>query len=138
MESKEKPAVLIIDDDEVFRHRLGRAFISRGWEAQESDGLDRALAIVREFGPDLAIVDLRLRGESGLDIVRALRGLDSTVLILMLTGYGSIAKRLKRSNAVPIITLQSQSTWTRSSRSIAACTTRRAALRWHQCQAWHV
>ena len=95
MESKEKPAVLIIDDDEVFRHRLGRAFISRGWEAQESDGLDRALAIVREFGPDLAIVDLRLRGESGLDIVRALRGLDSTVLILMLTGYGSIATALE-------------------------------------------
>jgi ActR/RegA family two-component response regulator len=48
--------------------------------------------------------------ESGLDIVRLLRGLDATLFILMLTGYGSIAPRLKRSNAAPIITLRSQ--WT--------------------------
>jgi len=35
MESKEKPADLFVDDDE-FRQRLGRTFISRGWEARES------------------------------------------------------------------------------------------------------
>jgi two-component system response regulator RegA len=34
-------------------------------------------------------------GESGLDIVRALRGLDSTITIIMLTGYGSIATALE-------------------------------------------
>lgn len=95
MESKERPAVLIIDDDEVFRRRLSRAFISRGWEAQESESLDHALAIAREFGPDLAVVDLRLRGESGLDLVRSLRHLDATVFILMLTGYGSISTALE-------------------------------------------
>jgi two-component system response regulator RegA len=95
MANRDNQAALIIDDDEVFRQRLCRAFRLRGWEAYEAGNADLALAAAREFGPDLAVVDLRLANESGLDIVRALRGLDSTISIIMLTGYGSIATALE-------------------------------------------
>jgi two-component system response regulator RegA len=95
MATKEKQAALIIDDDEVFRQRLCRAFCMRGWEAHEAGNAAQALEAAREFGPDLAVVDLRLAGESGMDIVRALRGLDTTLSIVMLTGYGSIATALE-------------------------------------------
>jgi two-component system response regulator RegA len=95
MATEEKQAVLIIDDDEVFRQRLCQAFRLRGWDAYEAGDTARVLAAAQEFSPDLAVVDLRLPGESGLDIVRALRGLDVTISILMLTGYGSIATALE-------------------------------------------
>ena len=95
MATKEKQVALIIDDDEVFRQRLCRAFRLRGWDAYEAGDAALALAAAREFGPDLAVVDLRMPGESGLDIVRALRGLDATISIIMLTGYGSIATALE-------------------------------------------
>jgi two-component system response regulator RegA len=95
MTTKEKQAALIIDDDEVFRQRLCRAFRLRDWEAYEAGDAARALEAAREFGPDLAVVDLRLAGESGMDVVRALRGFDATVSIIMLTGYGSIATALE-------------------------------------------
>ena len=95
MATKEKQAALIIDDDEVFRQRLCRAFRLREWEAYEAGDAAQALEAAREFGPDLAVVDLRLAGESGMDVVRALRGLDATVSIIMLTGYGSIATALE-------------------------------------------
>jgi two-component system response regulator RegA len=95
MASKEKQTALIIDDDDVFRETLCRAFRLRGWEAYEAGTTDLALAAAREFGPDLAVVDLRMVGESGLEIVRALRGLDTTISIIMLTGYGSIATALE-------------------------------------------
>jgi two-component system response regulator RegA len=88
-------SVLIVDDDETFRTRLGRAFTARGWEASLAANGEEALALARETAPDLAIVDLRMVGESGLDVVRTLRTLDSTVFILMLTGYGSIATALE-------------------------------------------
>ncbi len=88
-------SVLIVDDDENFRTRLGRAFHTRGWEASLAANGQEALAVARETAPDLAIVDLRMAGESGLDVVRQLRALDSTVFILMLTGYGSIATALE-------------------------------------------
>jgi two-component system response regulator RegA len=95
MATKEKQAALIIDDDDVFRQALCRAFRLRDWEAYEAGDTAVALAAAREFGPDLAVVDLRLAGESGLDIVRALRALDATISIIMLTGYGSIATALE-------------------------------------------
>jgi len=95
MDGKEKQAILIVDDDEVFRQRLCRAFSARGWEAHEASDLGHALAVARECSPDLAVVDLRLPGESGLEIVRALRSLDTTTFIVMLTGYASLATALE-------------------------------------------
>jgi two-component system response regulator RegA len=88
-------SVLIVDDDATFRERLGRAFTVRGWEACLAANGDEAISLARETAPDLAIVDLRIAGESGIDVVRNLRALDSTVFILMLTGYGSIATALE-------------------------------------------
>ena len=95
MTDQNKPAALIVDDDERYRVRLCQAFVLRGWEAfGAADGAAaRDLAI--EVAPDLAIVDLRLPGESGIDIVRQLRELDATVSIIMLTGYGSIATAIE-------------------------------------------
>jgi two-component system response regulator RegA len=95
MTEKDKPAVLIIDDDEVFHTRLRRAFELRGWEAHVAASGREALIRARETAPDLAIVDLRMPGESGLDVVKDLREWDTTVSIIVLTGYGSIATALE-------------------------------------------
>lgn len=88
-------SVLIADDDENFRDRLARAFGARGWEAHASGKIDDALRIAHDEAPDLAIVDLRMAGESGLELITKLRETDATIFILMLTGYGSIATALE-------------------------------------------
>ncbi len=95
MTEKDKSAALIVDDDDVFHNRLRRAFELRGWEAHVAASGEEALIRAREIGPDLAIVDLRMPGESGLDVVKSLRELDATVTIIVLTGYGSIATALE-------------------------------------------
>jgi two-component system response regulator RegA len=95
MTEKDKPAVLIIDDDEVFHNRLRRAFELRGWESHVAATGREALLRAHESSPDLAIVDLRMPGESGLEVVKSLREFDSTVTIIVLTGYGSIATALE-------------------------------------------
>jgi two-component system response regulator RegA len=87
-------AVLIVDDDDIFRNRLARAMASRGWEASEAGDAESALEKAAMHSPDLAVVDLRLPETSGLEIVRRLRELDDTICIIMLTGYGSIATAL--------------------------------------------
>ena len=48
-----------------------------------------------EYAPDLAIVDLRIGDENGLDIVRKLRSMDPTIYLIMLTGWGSIATAIE-------------------------------------------
>jgi two-component system response regulator RegA len=87
-------AALVVDDDDIFRNRLCRAFIDRGWEAMGAADGPSALELASQSSPDLAVVDLRLPGMSGIDIVRGLRSLDETTCIIMLTGYGSIATAL--------------------------------------------
>jgi two-component system response regulator RegA len=85
---------LVVDDDEVFRNRLCRALSDRGWEVHSAADGAAAIDLAAKSGPDLAIVDLRLPGMDGLDIVRELRKLDETTCIIVLTGYGSIATAL--------------------------------------------
>src|SRR5580658_7729541 len=87
-------AALVVDDDDIFRNRLCRAFAARGWEAIGAADGPSALELASQSSPDLAVVDLRLPGMSGLDIVQGLRNLDETTCIIMLTGYGSIATAL--------------------------------------------
>jgi two-component system response regulator RegA len=87
-------AALVVDDDDIFRNRLCRAFATRGWEAMGAADGASALELASQSSPDLAVVDLRLPGISGLDIVQGLRSLDETTCIIMLTGYGSIATAL--------------------------------------------
>src|SRR5580692_4934223 len=87
-------AALVVDDDDIFRNRLCRAFAARGWEAIGAADGASALELAAQSSPDLAVVDLRLAGMSGLEIVQALRSLDETTCIIMLTGYGSIATAL--------------------------------------------
>lgn len=91
----EELSALIADDDDLFRTRLGRALEVRGWEVFLTANATQALAATQEHAPDLAIVDLRLGEENGLDVVRALRKLDPTMFIIMLTGWGSIATALE-------------------------------------------
>lgn len=84
-------SVLVVDDDEVFRTRLVRALAERGYDVQGAPDYDGAMAVARAESPELAVVDLRLPGRSGLDLVRDLKAVDETTTILVLTGYGSIA-----------------------------------------------
>jgi two-component system response regulator RegA len=93
-ESDSEYVALVVDDDEVFRNRLCRALADRGWTTTAAADGPSALDLAAKMSPDLAIVDLRLPGIGGLDIVRELRKLDETTCIVMLTGYGSIATAL--------------------------------------------
>ena len=63
----------------------------RGYEAREVADHASALDVAREESPELALVDLRLAGESGLTVIRELKELDPATIVVVLTGYGSIA-----------------------------------------------
>jgi len=85
------PLILVVDDDERLRERLARAFEARGLAVRTASNYDEALEVARESLPEMAVVDLRMPGPSGLDLVRGLKELDPETRIVVLTGYGSIA-----------------------------------------------
>ena len=94
MHPADQSTALLIDDDDVFRARLARAFLSRGWAVREACDADQALILTSELRPDLILVDLRMPGRDGLDLIPDLRAREPEAVIIVLTGYGSIATTL--------------------------------------------
>lgn len=88
-------SILLVDDDPVFRPRLARALTERGFEVREAADGEAAIALAEQDSTELALVDLRLPGRSGLEVLKALRRIDPTTRIVVLTGYGSIATALE-------------------------------------------
>ncbi|MEO8358757.1 MAG: response regulator [Vicinamibacteria bacterium] len=88
-------SLLVIDDDVIFRGRLAAALRQRGYEVREATDAASAIELARHDTPERAIVDLRMPGASGLEVVSALKEMDPSTEILVLTGYGSIATALE-------------------------------------------
>lgn len=102
----QRRSVLVVDDEATFRERLGKAFADRGFDVMLAPDGATALALAQADSPEYAVVDLRMPGPSGLEVVRGLHALDVTTKIVVLTGYGSIATALEavRSGAVHYLT----------------------------------
>lgn len=88
-------SVLLVDDDVRLRERLARALRERDYDVVDCADTTSALRIaaVREFWG--AVVDMRMPGGSGLELIRKLRRLLAPPRIVVLTGYGSIANALE-------------------------------------------
>lgn len=84
--------LILIEDDAAFARTLGRSFERRGYTVLTANSLEAALPQVEQHHPAYAVVDLKLDGEaSGLTCVQALHRHDPEMLIVVLTGYASIA-----------------------------------------------
>jgi two-component system response regulator RegA len=86
-----KNRLLLVDDDPVFLQVLGKAMGKRGFDVMTSAGITDALSQARKTLPDMAVVDLKLESESGLDLIPLLIEINPHMNIVVLTGYASIA-----------------------------------------------
>ncbi|WP_442678255.1 response regulator transcription factor [Sphingomonas sp. ASY06-1R] len=83
--------LVIVEDDATFARTLQRSFERRGyrvWVAHSPEELD---ALLDEAAPRFAVVDLKLGNASGLPCVQRLHAHDPEMLIVVLTGFASIA-----------------------------------------------
>lgn len=83
--------LLLVDDDAVFVHVLGRALRSRGFEVVCANDAATARAAAGECAPDFIVLDLKLGVDNGLALIPQLLALAQDARILLLTGYASIA-----------------------------------------------
>lgn len=83
--------LLIVDDDDAFRESMELEFTDRDWKVVTAASHREALGMAAVHRPTHAVIDLRLGGERGLevlqDLVQRLPGIKAVVL----TGYGSVA-----------------------------------------------
>jgi two-component system response regulator RegA len=92
--TEEGPTLLIVEDDARFADTLAAEFRDLGYTVDWIDSLD-ALVAQEVVDYTYAVVDLRLRQDSGLDVISNLKERSPDTTIVVLTGYGSIATAVK-------------------------------------------
>nr|WP_146516550.1 response regulator [Rubripirellula amarantea] len=83
-------SILLVDDTFVLRERLALAMQQRGFRVETAGTFDEAVEVFRHRPTDLAVLDLRMPGRSGLDLLRRLLQMKPDTRIIMLSGFGSI------------------------------------------------
>lgn len=87
---QERYKILLIDDEEVVLDSCARMLRGGPYEVKTATDGVSGLALVREFRPDLVIVDLKMPGISGLEVLEQTHAFDPTVVSIMLTGYATV------------------------------------------------
>ena len=99
-------SLLLVDDDDTLRSRLARAFVSRGLRVLQAANYDEAMEHLELESPTLAIIDLKMPGKTGLELLAALKKASPDTEVVILTGYGSIANAVEamRAGAINYVT----------------------------------
>ena len=92
---KDHKTILIVEDDEALANSLGRSFERKDYEVKIAANVKEALEILKKFYPLYAVIDLKMPGESGLELVKHLHEFDRMMKIVMLTGYASITTTIE-------------------------------------------
>lgn len=81
--------ILLVDDEAELVETLAERLELRGIDADYALSGDDALSKVRESAYDLAVVDMKMPGVSGLDVMKAMQGIRPEMRFIFLTGHGS-------------------------------------------------
>lgn len=82
--------ILVIDDDESMRDSCEQLFAGQGSAVETAENGDIGLQKHADLGPDVVLLDLKMPGKSGLEVLRELRRTDPGCTVIVITGFGTI------------------------------------------------
>ncbi len=85
-----KETIVIIDDEAFIRENVQRILSEDGYRVLEAANGAEALELMAHDEVDLALLDLNLGPENGLDLLGALKEANPDLLVIIITGYGSV------------------------------------------------
>jgi two-component system, response regulator, stage 0 sporulation protein F len=77
--------LLLVDDDPAVLDVLSEYFVGQGYKVSVASNGEAALSGVRVHRPDLVLLDIRMDGLDGVEVLRRLRRLDATLPVVMVT-----------------------------------------------------
>ncbi|SNS81859.1 two-component system, NtrC family, response regulator AtoC [Anaerovirgula multivorans] len=90
-----KTKILVIDDEEIMRLTLEEGFLDLGYHVETAqNGID-GIEKLKSFRPDVILLDMKLKGEDGLQVAEKIKEIDEYVAIIIMTAYGDIKTAIK-------------------------------------------
>jgi two-component system nitrogen regulation response regulator GlnG len=81
--------LLLIDDEEDVLYSFRRIFDSPEIELTTASSGEEGLKLIPKLRPDLVLMDIRMGGISGLETLRRIRQMDTKLLVILMTAYGT-------------------------------------------------
>ena len=85
-----KPVILVVDDEDTIRFCLKEALEAEGNKVYTEENGENSLKLIKKVIPDLIILDLKMPGMNGLDLLREIKSHDQNILVILLTGHASV------------------------------------------------
>ena len=83
--------ILIIDDETLLARSLSRSLSQRGHECTVTATAEDGLNLIRKARPDVILLDMQLPGISGLEALKQIAEFDSSIVVIIVTAYGTVA-----------------------------------------------
>jgi len=91
--------ILIIDDEEVMRDSLSQVFSRRGHSVRLADSGRAGLKLLSGEAFDLVVLDLKMPGIPGMEVLRRIRKLYPETVVIIITGHGTMASAVEAMKA---------------------------------------
>jgi DNA-binding NtrC family response regulator len=85
-----KADILVVDDDDLFRSYLDHALTHEGHQVVAVESGEAALACIADREFDLALIDLKMDGLGGMEVLAAVRERWPDTVVILLTGYPTL------------------------------------------------
>jgi DNA-binding NtrC family response regulator len=87
--------ILVIDDEKLIRWTLEQHLAKEGFEVATADSAEHGLELITDEQPDLVLLDNRLPGMTGLDLLAKLNVPELGLMVIMITAYGMVETAVK-------------------------------------------
>lgn len=84
------PTILIVEDEVKMRRLLELSLAEKGYATREAADAETALKLIRQEPVDLIITDLKLPGMNGLEFLKAVKGSDAHLPVVVMTAFGTV------------------------------------------------
>jgi DNA-binding NtrC family response regulator len=82
--------ILLVDDEEDFRKTLGNRLRKRNFEVEEAESGTQALEAMGRQVSDVVVLDVRMPGMDGLEVLKRIKENHPQAEVIMLTGHASV------------------------------------------------
>jgi two-component system nitrogen regulation response regulator GlnG len=89
------PKLLVVDDEPSILHFFRRAFSGPRFELETAESAKEGLEKVAQDRPDVIVLDVNLSDDSGLNLFRQIKEIDSRTPVIFITGHGTTATAIE-------------------------------------------
>src|ERR671939_1248485 len=90
-----KSRILVIDDEAAIRESLRMTLEYEGYEFMAAATGQEGLALVEREAPDLVLLDVKMPGMDGIEVLERLRNMNDALPVVVVSGHGTISKAVE-------------------------------------------